>query len=51
MICLLYDDILCIASAAHLEAVYRIRLCISKGGMRVEEPEGERGMIRRQSLC
>lgn len=43
MICLLYDNILCIASAALFETVYRVRLCIPKVGMRVEGPEGERG--------
>jgi hypothetical protein len=50
MICLLYRDVLCLASAAKVEQVYTIQACISRGGVTVEEVDNGRGKLRNNSF-
>lgn len=45
LICLLYHDVLCLASAGQFELVYGIRACIDLTTARLEEAESDRGML------
>ncbi|EEY19864.1 RSP [Verticillium alfalfae VaMs.102] len=42
MVCLLYNDVLCLASAGKADQIYTIEACISLNGIKVEEPDNGR---------
>ncbi|PNH64059.1 hypothetical protein VD0001_g8964 [Verticillium dahliae] len=44
MVCLLYNDVLCLASAGKADQIYTIEACISLNGIKVEEPDNGRGL-------
>ncbi|KAF7559681.1 hypothetical protein G7046_g4477 [Stylonectria norvegica] len=44
MICLLYRDILCLASGGKIEPIYTIQACINLNEVRVEDVDGGRGL-------
>ncbi|KAG7146148.1 hypothetical protein HYQ46_005052 [Verticillium longisporum] len=44
MVCLLYNDVLCLASAGKADPIYTIEACISLNGIKVEEPDNGRGL-------
>ncbi|KKA27397.1 hypothetical protein TD95_000481 [Thielaviopsis punctulata] len=44
MICLLYNDVLCLASASKADQIYSIKACISLCNLRVEEVDNGRGI-------
>lgn len=46
MICLLYRDVLCIATAGKVDAVYDIRACINIHKGKIEDPDDGRGMYK-----
>lgn len=43
MICLLYQDVLCLASAGKIDPVYTIMASINLGGAKVEAADNGRG--------
>ena len=53
MICLLYRDVVCLASPAKVEQVYTIQACINLSGVTVEEVDNGRGKLPalRQLAC
>ncbi|KAH6997555.1 hypothetical protein BKA56DRAFT_469162 [Ilyonectria sp. MPI-CAGE-AT-0026] len=44
MICLLYRDLLCLASASKVDPIYTIQACIDVNGAKVEEVDNGRGL-------
>ncbi|KAL1901713.1 hypothetical protein Cpir12675_000220 [Ceratocystis pirilliformis] len=44
MICLLYDDVLCLASASKADQIYCIQACIDLCNLRIEEVDNGRGI-------
>ncbi|KAL6402898.1 rho guanyl nucleotide exchange factor [Ilyonectria robusta] len=44
MICLLYRDLLCLASASKVDPIYTIQACIDMNGAKVEEVDNGRGL-------
>ncbi|KAH7137148.1 RSP protein [Dactylonectria estremocensis] len=44
MICLLYRDLLCLASAGKVDPIYTIQACISMNGAKVEDVDNGRGL-------
>ncbi|KAL7942404.1 hypothetical protein V8C42DRAFT_360157 [Trichoderma barbatum] len=43
-ICLLYRDVLCLASAGKVDPIYTIMACINTDGVRIEEVDNGRGL-------
>ncbi|GKT83011.1 rho guanyl nucleotide exchange factor [Colletotrichum tofieldiae] len=43
MICLLYSNVLCLASASKVDQIYTIQACINLGSIRIEETDNGRG--------
>lgn len=50
MICLLYSDILCLASAGKADPIYTIMTCISLGSAKLEGTDNGRGTLLMMSL-
>ncbi|KAH7133510.1 RSP protein [Dactylonectria macrodidyma] len=44
MICLLYRDLLCLASAGKVDPIYTIQACINMNGAKVEDVDNGRGL-------
>ncbi|KPM37086.1 hypothetical protein AK830_g9460 [Neonectria ditissima] len=44
MICLLYHDLLCLASAGRVDPIFTIQACINLSGARVEDVDNGRGL-------
>ncbi|KAM0329891.1 hypothetical protein ACHAQA_004056 [Verticillium albo-atrum] len=44
MVCLLYNDVLCLASASKVDQIYTIEACINLHGIKIEEPDNGRGI-------
>ena len=44
LVCLLYRDVLCLASAGKVDPIYTIVACISLSGVRVEEVDNGKGL-------
>jgi hypothetical protein len=44
MICLLYQDTLCLAAAGKVDPIYVIMACINLQGARLEDVDNGRGM-------
>ncbi|TDZ74332.1 Phosphatidylinositol 3,4,5-trisphosphate-dependent Rac exchanger 1 protein [Colletotrichum trifolii] len=44
MICLLYHNILCLASASKVDQIYTIQACINLNGIKIEETDNGRGL-------
>ncbi|KAJ0166743.1 hypothetical protein CTA2_6071 [Colletotrichum tanaceti] len=44
MICLLYHNVLCLASASKVDQIYTIQACINMGGIKIEETDNGRGL-------
>ncbi|GJC91935.1 RSP [Colletotrichum higginsianum] len=42
MICLLYHNVLCLASASKVDQIYTIQACINMGGIKIEETDNGR---------
>lgn len=45
LVCILYRDILCLASAGKVDPIYTIVACISLSGARVTEVDNGRGWL------
>lgn len=45
MICLLYKDVLCIATASKVDVVYDIQACINIHKAKIEEADDGRGEL------
>lgn len=43
-ICLLYRDVLCLASAGKVDPIYTINACINLNGIKVENVDNGRGL-------
>jgi len=43
MVCLLYPDVLCLASAGKADQIYNIQLCVGLASLKVEEVDNGRG--------
>ena len=43
MVCLLYQDVLCLASAGKADQIYTIQLCVELSSLKVEEVDDGRG--------
>ena len=46
MICLLYKDVLCLASAGKVDPIYTIMACINLNGAKIEDIDNGRGKSR-----
>lgn len=46
MVCILYRDALCLASAGTFEQIYTLEACINLDSIKVEETDNGRGMMR-----
>ncbi|KAL0939286.1 rho guanyl nucleotide exchange factor [Colletotrichum truncatum] len=44
MICLLYHNVLCLATASKVDQIYTIQACINLSGIRIEETDNGRGL-------
>ncbi|KAF9879079.1 rho guanyl nucleotide exchange factor [Colletotrichum karsti] len=44
MICLLYHNVLCLASASKVDQIYTIQACINLNGIKIEETDNGRGL-------
>ncbi|KAF4850999.1 Phosphatidylinositol 3,4,5-trisphosphate-dependent Rac exchanger 1 protein [Colletotrichum siamense] len=44
MICLLYHNILCLASASKVDQIYTIQACVNLNGIKIEETDNGRGL-------
>ncbi|OHW95648.1 RhoGEF domain-containing protein [Colletotrichum incanum] len=44
MICLLYSNVLCLASASKVDQIYTIQACINLGSIKIEETDNGRGL-------
>lgn len=54
MVCLLYTDVLCLASAGKADVMYTIHACIHIDRARIEDPDSGRGrqhMLRETVFC
>lgn len=45
MVCLLYNDVLCLASASKIEQIYTIEACINIHNAKVEDVDNGRGTL------
>lgn len=43
MICLLYHNVLCLATASRVDQIYTIQACINLAGIKIEETDNGRG--------
>lgn len=43
MICLLYDDVVCLASAGKADQIYTVQACLALGSIKTEEVDNGRG--------
>lgn len=43
MICLLYDNVLCLAIAGKIDPIYTVQASIHRGGIKIEEVDNGRG--------
>lgn len=46
MVCLLYNDVLCLASAGKIEQIYTVEACINLSNAKVEDADNGRGKSR-----
>ncbi|KAF6840039.1 rho guanyl nucleotide exchange factor [Colletotrichum plurivorum] len=44
MICLLYHNVLCLATASRVDQIYTIQACINLAGIKIEETDNGRGL-------
>lgn len=45
MVCLLYNDVLCLASAGKVDQIYTVHACLSLRSVKVEEVDNGRGRL------
>lgn len=50
MVCLLYHDVLCLASAGRVEQVYTVEACINLNNANIEDADNGRGALPQEML-